>query len=75
MRKVRFALEKIEDEATGQAVDTLVKYTKDGEQPETSETWGNVVEFNQLFDACVKRWDNNWDLNKVVTAVLECEFD
>ena len=75
MRKTRFALEKIEDEQTGQTVDTLIKYTKDGDAPETSEAWGNVLEYNQLFDACVKRWGDNWDLNKVVAAVIECEFD
>ena len=75
MRKIRFALEKVEDESTGQPIDTLIKYTKEGDAPETSEPWGNVMEYNSLFDACVSRWGNNWDLNKVIAAINESTLD
>lgn len=75
MRKTRFALEKIEDEATGVPVDTLIKYVKEGDAPEVAEPWGNVMEYNQLFDACSARWGTNWDLNKVIAAINESQLD
>lgn len=70
----RFKLEKRCDD-NGQMLDTIVKYTlKEGEE-EQEEKWCTIVELDQLFDACVKRWGSNWDLEKLKTAVVECEFD
>jgi len=68
---MKFVLEKIKDQNTGTEVDTLVKIADDGSRDE----WCNVQDLDSLFDACVNRWGSNWDLNKVRTAIAECEFD
>ena len=74
MGKVNFKLEKRPDENTGVEVDTLIKCEISAEGTEMEETWGNVTEFNQLFDTCVARWGSNWDLNKVMTAIRESDI-
>lgn len=76
MFKVSFALEKRADENTGVEVDTLVKYTENENGiKDSGEPWGNVMEFDRLFDVCSRRWPRGWDLNKVMTAIQECDFD
>lgn len=70
MSKVTFKLEKVEDN-TGTPVDTLVKYVEGKE----GEPWINIQELDKLFDTCVARWSSNWDLEKVLTAIREAEFD
>lgn len=75
MSKVRFALEKRADENTGVEVDTLMKYTDHENGTGEGEPWGNVIEFNRLFDVCSRRWPAGWDLEKVITAVQESDFD
>lgn len=72
---VTFELRKIPDEGTGTPVDTLVKVSKKDALPAEEETWCNVQELNALFNTCCERWGDNWDLNKVMTAIRECEFD
>lgn len=67
----RFTLEDVKQPATSVTVPTLVKYHDDGRR----EEWGNVQDFDQLFDTCVSRWGSNWDLNKVCTAIRECDFN
>lgn len=73
---IRFALEDVAD-SNGIVVPTLVKYTKikDSDQPETREEWGNVHDFDSLFNACVSRWGSNWNLEKVIVAIRESEID
>lgn len=68
---VRFALEKRPLASTGIEVDTLVKYAP-GQDP---EEWCNVLELDELFEVCTRRWPRGWDLGKLMTAVRECDFD
>lgn len=77
METIYFKLEKVAD-STGTPVDTLVKYTQRHEYGPTDpfkEPWCTVQELDKLFEACSQRWGSNWDLNKVITAIGECEFD
>lgn len=67
---ISFKLEKKQDKA-GQLVDTIVKYIDNKED----EEWCTIPDLDRLFDSCVSRWGSNWDLNKLVTCVNECEFD
>lgn len=48
----------------------LFKTRDDG----TKEAWGTIEDFDRLFDECVKKWGNNWDLNKVLIAIKESEI-
>lgn len=61
-----FTLEK----KTG-SLGELIKTHDSGER----EPWGTVEDFDQLFDACVKRWGKNWDLNKVCVSIRESNID
>jgi hypothetical protein len=68
---VTFALEKKADK-NGQVQDTLVR--KEDGKPD--EDWGTVNDFDRLFAACSQRWaEYGWDLEKLITAVRECQFD
>lgn len=71
MPKVTYTLEKKEEPRSGVMIDTLVK-TREGQEPEALL---DVLELEDLFDACVRRWGDNWDLNKLKTCIAECEFD
>jgi hypothetical protein len=55
----------------GTESDALVKIEDSG----TEDVWCTVQDLDTLFDTCVKRWGSNWDLNKVCTAITECDFD
>lgn len=70
---VRFELKKKED-GNGQMVDTLTKITDVGGKV-NEEDWGTVQDFDRLFNACVSRWQGNWDINKVCTAISESQID
>lgn len=76
---VEFRIEKITDEQTGQVLDAVVKVTtsaKYGDEPtETKETWCTILDLDRLFEGCVRRWGNNWNLDKVLTAISESEID
>lgn len=65
---ITFTLEKKADENTGVMVDTLVK--KVTGKPD--EDWCTVTDLDQLFDACVRRWGSNWNLEKVKMAIMDC---
>lgn len=68
---VTFVVQKMTDD-NGQTTDHLVKKVEG--QPD--ESWGSISEFDRLFNACSTRWSKHgWDLNKLITAVNECEFD
>ena len=74
--KIQFALEKRADPGTGVLVDTLLKQTVGADGKIVSEEpWGSVLDYNRLFDTCVKRWGGNWDLNKVCLAIEESEIN
>jgi len=74
--KVFFKLEKRPD-STGQEIDTLVKYTQDNPDsvPDSGEEWCSVQDLDRLFEVCTTRWPVGWDLEKLMTAVRECDFD
>jgi hypothetical protein len=74
--RVYFKLEKVLD-STGQEIDTLVKYTQDNPDaaPDSGEEWCTVQDLDRLFETCTTRWPVGWDLEKVMTAVRECDFD
>ncbi len=76
---VRFALEKETSPRTGALVDAVVKYSHPnptlGQEPEEREVWCSVEELDRLFEAASKRWGRNWDLEKVLIAVREADFD
>jgi hypothetical protein len=77
MAKVSFQVESIENEDLGQSELALVKTTLSpvvGEVPK-KETWGTIAEFDRLFNACSERWQDGWDLDKVILAVKESEID
>lgn len=65
-----FKLEERAEEHTGVPVPTLVKYDNGTEEP-----WCTVLDLDRLFCACANRWGSNWNLEKVVQAINECEFD
>ncbi len=66
-----FTLDKI-DNGNGTEVATLVCHD-DGKDP---EPWGNVDDFDRLFNACSKRWPAlGWDIDKLIACVNECEFE
>ena len=67
---ISFKLEDIKNKS-GIPVPTVVKY----EEGKPSEEWVNVEDLDTLFDTCVDRWGNNWDLNKIMTAIRETEVD
>jgi hypothetical protein len=58
-------------------IKVLIKLTLDKNTKEVlhKETWGDMEDFDDLFQACFDRWESNWDLNKVMTAIRECDFD
>lgn len=66
----KFELRKVKD-GLGYEVDTLVKIGDDG----VEDQWCNVRELDILFNTCVRKWKDNWDLDKVCTAVSEADFD
>lgn len=70
MNAPEFKLEKVANQ-NGTGVPTLVKYHADG----TREEWGNVDDFDRLFNACSNRWGTNWNLEKTCIAILESEID
>jgi hypothetical protein len=86
---VEFKVERIKDEDTNTECDALIKYTTPEGQPSTAmnavdvpapgverEIWTTIPDLDRLFDACSKRWDQyGWDLDKLIKAVEECEFD
>lgn len=67
----KFALEDRLDKV-GVMVPTLVKY--DDLDP-AGEEWGNVQDFDRLFDACVARWGRDWDLDKLIATISETQID
>lgn len=69
MSKVTFAVEKIEDEDTGQTLDAVVKTAADG----TKDTWCTILDLDKLFGACVKKWEGNWNLDKVIAAIEDSD--
>jgi len=75
---VQFTLKKVPNERTGNPEDALIKETTDdatGKVTE-SEQWCTVNELDRLFETCARRWpDNGWDLEKLMVAVNECDFD
>lgn len=79
MPKVTYVLKQVDDGVGG--LDTaLIKETDMSDSgasvPNESEQWCTVRDLDQLFATCSERWgDGNWDLNKVQTAIRECEFD
>lgn len=76
MGKVKFTLEKRENESTGSLEDALIKTTTDDKGVSTEEQWMTVPELDRLFDACSRKWSQNgWDLEKLIVCVNECEFD
>lgn len=76
MLKVKFTLEKRENESTGALEDALIKTSTDDKGVSTEEQWLTVPELDRLFDVCSRRWqENGWDLEKLITCVNECEFD
>lgn len=70
MNNITFKMEDISN-PQGIVIPTIVKYIDDSNR----EEWCNVDDLDKLFDACVQRWGSNWDLNKVLEAVHDCEFD
>lgn len=73
---IKFVLEKREDPSTGIPVDTLLKQTVDADgKVSNEEPWGSVIDFDKLFNTCVKKWGSNWDLDKVCTAINEADFN
>lgn len=77
MSKVKFTLEKKENERTGAEEDAIIKNNIDDKGAVIDqEQWCTIPELDRLFDACSRRWkDNGWDLEKLMTCVNECEFD
>lgn len=74
--KTYFKLVKEPDGTTGTPVDTLFRCIEEDDGKLEVEPWCTVIELDTLFQACSNRWGNgNWDLNKVMTAIKECEFD
>lgn len=68
---MRFEIQKVKHEETGAELDTVVKLDDDGKRDE----WCTIQDLDTLFQTCVNKWGNNWDLNKVCTAIEECDFD
>ena len=62
---------------TGKDVKCLYKLTLDKNSKEVlhKEAWGDMEDFDDLFEACFERWDTQWDLNKVITAIKESDID
>ncbi len=54
---------------------TLVKVMKDDLNNEVRDELCTTLDLDQLFDVCVKRWGNNWNLEKVMVAIKESEID
>ncbi len=67
---MRFELRKVKDQL-GSDIDTLFKIDDTGNE----ESWCTVRDLDSLFATCVRRWGSNWDLEKINTAIRECEFD
>lgn len=67
---MRFELKKVKNKL-GMDVDTLFQIDDQGKE----EAWCNVLDIDILFDTCVRRWGENWDLNKVCVAVEEASFN
>lgn len=74
---VKFKLEKVENDRTGALEDALIKETTDASGVVLdSEQWCTVNELDRLFEACSRRWaTNGWDLEKLMVAVNECDFE
>lgn len=66
----RFEIKKIEDENTGSCNDCVVKIV-DGKP---DEVWCSIAELHTLFTSSVTKWGDNWDINKIVTAINEANF-
>ena len=72
---VRFELKKVEDENTGQSVDTLLKIVSIPPHPESEEVYCTVLELESLFKTCETRWGGNWNLEKLQYAIMESDVD
>jgi hypothetical protein len=74
--KIYFKMEKEADKNTGQMIDSVVRYedTENGEEPKRN-VWCSVIDLDQLFSACARRWGENWDLEKVKFAIRESEIE
>ena len=75
---VEFKLEKVLNEDTGTEKLSLVKYTPVSSGAATNterEVWFAIEDIDRLFDTCVKRWKDNWDLDKVCVAISESQID
>ncbi len=71
---VRFALEKIEDENTGQLIESIVQIKEINGKTER-DVWCSVLDLDRLFNTCVDRWGSNWNLEKVMTAIRDSEIN
>lgn len=65
-----YVIEKIANDETGVMEDCVVEHDRGNK-----DILCTILELNKLFDACTDRWGREWDLNKVITAIRECEFD
>ncbi len=66
-----FALVKKINEETGSEQLALIKKV----EGKPDEEWTTMDDLNRLFDSCVARWGSNWDLEKLIVCIRECEFD
>ncbi len=68
---ISFVLENRPHESTGVPMPTLVKK----EEGKPDDEWCTVQDLDQLFEACVRRWGNNWNLEKIMVAITETQID
>lgn len=68
---------QIEDrpDSNGIRIPTVVKRVTEADGHSSDEEWCTIQDLDRLFDCCVGRWGSNWNLEKVMTAIRECEFD
>jgi hypothetical protein len=67
---MRFELRKKKD-SLGYESDALIKIADDN----TEEQWCTITDLDSLFNTCVDRWGDNWNLEKVTVAIRESEID
>ena len=66
----KFEIKKIEEENTGASLDSVVKIV-DGKP---DEVWCSIAELHNLFTACVTKWGDNWNMEKITVAVTESDI-
>lgn len=67
---VQFKLELEANPRTGTQQLAVVKYADGADR----EVWCTIDDLDQLFDAAQRKWGQNWDLKKVLTAIDEANF-